>query len=208
MPEDYLPFVRGILRVALYAGITAFLFLLMYVDAVTTGTFGETSLVEIAQSVTLFVITAIFVSCALRVSALTRSAWLLATFAAASLIRENDIWLDMLHEEGWQILATPVIAVGLFYIWRHRAAFLAEQRVFTESTSFGLFVGALMTTYVFSRLFGMGRFWRSVMQDDYLRPIKDMSEECLELFGYGLMLCAAIEFIALGRRLAAETRAA
>ena len=205
LPEDYQPFVRGILRVALYAGITAFLFLLMYVDAVTTGTFGETSLVEIAQSVTLFVITAIFVSCALRISALTRSAWLLATFVAASLIRENDIWLDMLHEEGWQISVTPVIAAGLFYTFRHRAAFLAEQKAFTESTAFGLFVGSLLTTYVFSRLFGMGRFWQAVMQDDYLRPIKDMSEECLELFGYGLMLCAAIEFVALARRLAAET---
>lgn len=33
-----------------------------------------------------------------------------------------------------------------------------------------------MTTYVFSRLFGMGRFWKTVMQDDDLRPVKDMSE--------------------------------
>lgn len=207
MPPEIEPFVRGILRVALYAAITAALFFLMYLDAVTTGTFGETSLVEIAQSVLLAAITTIFAASAMKTPALSKSAWLLATFAAASLIRENDVWLDMLHAEGWQIAVTPVIAAGLIYTWRHRAAFLAEQRLFTESTAFGLFAAALMTTYVFSRLFGMGRFWQAVMQEDYLRPVKDMSEECMELFGYGLMLCAAIEFVALARRLHAGATA-
>lgn len=207
MPREIEPFVRGIFRVALYSAITAALFSVMFIDAVTTGTFGETSAVEVAQSVLLFGISAIFATSAMKTPTLSKSAWLLATFAAASLIRENDAWLDMLHDGGWQMAVTPVIAAGFIYTWRHRAAFLAEQRLFTESTAFGLFAAALMTTYVFSRLFGMGRFWQAVMQEDYLRPVKDMSEECMELFGYGLMLCAAIEFVALARRLQANAAA-
>ena len=176
----------------------------MYVDATTTGTFGETSLVEISQSILLFAISAIFVLTAIKVAALRKSAWLLATFSTASLIRENDIWLDMLHSDGWQILVTPVILVGLAYTWINRDAFLEEQKVYTESVSFGLLISALMTTYIFARLYGMGAFWQIVLQEAYARPVKDMSEECVELFGYGLLLFAALEFVALAKSRARE----
>lgn len=201
---EYIPLVRGFLRILLYAAITSLVFLSIYIDAITMGTFGETSLVEIAQAGLLAVITVIFVWSAIRIPALSASAWLLATFTAASLIRENDVWLDMLHPEGWQILVTPVIAAGLIHTWLNRSAFLAEQKIYTESTSFGLLAGALATTYLFARLFGMGAFWQAVMQRGFDRNVKDMSEECLELFGYGLLLCAALEFVALARRTALE----
>jgi len=203
LSEDLQPLIRGILRVALYSALVAAAFGIMYLDAVTTGQFTESSGVELAQSALLFVITAIFVASALKVPALTHSAWLLATFAAASLVRENDALLDSFIDESWEVLAFSIIAIGLYATWRNRKAFLAEQKIFTESTAFGLFVSALLTTYVFSRLFGMGKFWKAVMQDGFLRQVKDMNEECLELFGYTLLLCAAIEFIALTRRTAA-----
>ena len=204
MPDKYIPFVRGLSRVSLYAAMTCLIFGLMYVDATTTGTFGETSLVEISQSILLFAISAIFVLAAIKVAALRKSAWLLATFSTASLIRENDIWLDMLHSDGWQILVTPVILVGLAYTWINRDAFLEEQKVYTESVSFGLLISALMTTYIFARLYGMGAFWQIVLQEAYARPVKDMSEECVELFGYGLLLFSALEFVALAKSRARE----
>lgn len=201
MPPVYLPFMYGMLRVVVYSAITALLFFIAYINAITTGTFGETSVVEIAQSIILLVIIAIFANCALKISALSNSAWLLATFATASLIRENDVWLDMLFDGGWQILVMLVVSAGLIQAYRNREELFAEQQIYTESTSFGLLAGALITTYVFSRLFGMGRFWQTVMQDAYMRPVKDVSEECVELFGYGLLLCAAIEFFVLARRI-------
>lgn len=206
MSQAYVPLARGILRVTLFAIVTSSIFALIYIDAITTGTFGETSLVEISQSVLLLAITGIFIFCALKLPALSNSAWLLATFTAASFVRENDIWLDMLHDEGWQILVAPLIGAGLVRTWLNRAAFIEEQRVYTESASFGLLAAALMTTYLFARLYGMGRFWQAVMQDSYVRTIKDMSEECIELFGYGLLLCAAIEFVALARRMTGAAR--
>lgn len=203
MSEDLQPLIRGILRVALYSALTAAAFGIMYMDAVTTGQFTESSAVEITQSLVLFVITVIFVISARKIPALQNSAWLLATFTAASLVRENDALLDSFIDETWEAIAFTIIAIGLYATWRHRKAFLAEQKIFTESTAFGLFVSALLTTYVFSRLFGMGKFWKAVMGDGFLRQVKDMNEECLELFGYTLLLCAAIEFIALARRTAA-----
>jgi len=206
--QEYTPVVRGFLRILLYAGITSLIFLIVYIDAVILQTFGETSYVEIAQAVLLGGISIIFIAAALKIPALQTSAWLLATFSTASLIRENDIWLDMLHPEGWQILVTPVLAAGLFHAWRNRSAFLAEQRIYTESTSFGLLAAALMTTYLFARLYGMGAFWRNVMPNGYDRNVKDMSEECMELFGYGILLCAALEFVALAKRVAQEQKAA
>ncbi|WP_238122167.1 MULTISPECIES: hypothetical protein [unclassified Xanthobacter] len=199
------PFVQAFIRFVIYVGIISGIFLLMYVDAMTTKTFGETSLVEISQSVILVVVTAIFATCAVRLPALRVSAWLLATFTAASLIRENDVWLDMLHDDGWQILVTPVILAGLFYTWKNRTRFLDEQVHYTQTSAFGLLMAALLTTYVFARFYGMGAFWKAVMQDAYLRNIKDMSEECLELFGYGILLCAALEFVVVARRLVRGT---
>lgn len=203
MAPQHAPFINGIIRICSYAAITSIIFLLMYIDAVTIASFGETSLVEIAQSVLLFVITLIFALSAIRIPAMTTSAWLLATFSAASLVRENDMWLDMLHSDGWQILVTPILAAGLYHTWKNRAQFLREQEIYTQSASFGLLTSAILTTYLFSRLYGMGVFWKAVFQERYIRAIKDMSEECLELFGYGLLQCAALEFVALARRVQA-----
>lgn len=190
-------------RVLVYLGLTALIFLVIYVDALTIGTFGETSLVEICQSVLLAVMSGLLLYGAVTAPHLRTSAILLLGFTFSSLIRENDVWLDLLHPEGWELLAFPVVAAALAYAWYRREVFLEELKVYTESVSFGLLISALSVTYVFSRLFGMGRFWQLVMGDNFDRNIKDMSEECIELLGYGLLLFAVLEFLHLARRLAA-----
>ena len=54
-----------------------------------------------------------------------------------------------------------------------------------------LMIFSVMFLFVFSRLFGMGSFWRQVMQDNFVYEVKAMIEEGTELLAYGLILYSA-----------------
>ena len=84
--------------------------------------------------------------------------------------------------------------------WWRRSRFLAEIEIYLQSMSFGLLVAAILTTYVYARLYGMGDFWHMMLQGDFTRSIKNMSEESVELLGYGQLTLAVLEFQRLARR--------
>ncbi|MCT7641747.1 hypothetical protein N5U03_08005 [Aliarcobacter butzleri] len=54
-----------------------------------------------------------------------------------------------------------------------------------------LMIFSVMFLFVFSRLFGMGSFWRQVMKDNFVYEVKAMIEEGTELLAYGLILYSA-----------------
>jgi len=45
---------------------------------------------------------------------------------------------------------------------------------------------------VFSRLYGMGSFWQHVMGEHYVRDVKNISEEGIELLCYSLIALSAV----------------
>ncbi|MDF5473975.1 NAD(P)-dependent oxidoreductase, partial [Vibrio parahaemolyticus] len=47
-----------------------------------------------------------------------------------------------------------------------------------------LLIGAVVLLLVFSRLYGMGSFWQQVMNESYIRDVKNISEEGMELLCY------------------------
>jgi hypothetical protein len=49
-----------------------------------------------------------------------------------------------------------------------------------------------MLLLVFSRLFGEANFWKLVMQDGYMRVVKNTVEEGIELLCYALMAISAV----------------
>lgn len=202
--HDYGVVIRGSVRILVYAVLTALLFGVIYIDALNIRdkyVFHESSPVEMVQAALLLMMSLTLLHASLKMRSLQVSAFLFFGFTTASFIRENDSVLDRLHSEAWEVLVALVVAVTLYATWRRRRRFLAELEIYTQSMSFGLFLGGLMTTYVFSRLYGMSAFWQLVMQEQYDRTIKSMSEECIELLGYGLLSFAVAEFVILARRL-------
>jgi len=198
-------FLRAALRVALYCIFIALLFLIPLADAYRGSLFNEWSFVEIGQSLMLPIISGMLLYSALRIKALQASALLLLAFTFSSLIRENDHLFDAVHKHLWPVLVALVIVPALYLTWRRRVLFFTEMETYTQSTSFGLLIGSILTTYVYSRLYGMGGFWRLSLQENYVRTIKNMSEECVELLGYGLMFLAVVEFLRLARQTAAPS---
>ena len=52
-------------------------------------------------------------------------------------------------------------------------------------------IGSVVLLIVFSGLYGMGHFWYSVMGEHYIREVKNVSEESMELLCYSLIALAA-----------------
>lgn len=63
---------------------------------------------------------------------------------------------------------------------------------------FDILVLGMAMLLVFSRLYGMGDFWKEVMDENYIRIIKNISEEAIELLSY---LIIAISGSKIKRRL-------
>ncbi|MCA1773328.1 MAG: DUF2101 family protein [Halomonas sp.] len=127
---------------------------------------------------------------------------LLFAFIAASLVREQDFLLDREVADGaWQVIVALIILPSLGWVIYQRRHFLEEFTHYSNSFSFGLFTAGVLTTYIFSRLYGRQDFWRVVMQDNFVRVFKDVAEEMIELLGYSLILFAMIELLLLARRI-------
>ncbi|MFG6667172.1 hypothetical protein ACGK9R_08680 [Halomonas sp. HNIBRBA4712] len=135
---------------------------------------------------------------------------LLFAFIASSLVREQDYFLDeYVARHTWKVLVSLIIIPSIAWVVIKRRAFLDEFRHYSNTFAFGLFAGGVLTTYVFSRLYGRGIFWQAVLGEGYDRTFKDAAEEVVELLGYSLILFATLELLLLARRvyLARKTQA-
>jgi hypothetical protein len=126
---------------------------------------------------------------------------LLLAFLAASLVREQDHFLDSyVAHNTWKALVALIIIPTLVWVVKQRHRFLDEFAYYSNTFSFGLFTAGVLTTYIFSRLYGRQEFWQTILEDSYVRNFKNIAEEVVELLGYSLMLIATLELLLLARR--------
>jgi hypothetical protein len=189
----------SLIRILGYALLVTLLSELIRYDAIHTRPqyqFSEDSLTEQSQSVMLLLSAALFLYAAYRHKPFRSLSILLFCFAMASAVREQDAFLDEYFFRGsWKIGAFPLLIFPLFIIWRNTPVFLSAIHRFSYSLAFGILLSCLLTTYVFSRLMGRTIFWMAVMGENYLHDVKTAAEETLELYGYLLLLLAAIEYL-------------
>lgn len=133
---------------------------------------------------------------------------LLLAFVAASLVREQDHFLDnYVAHNTWKVLVALIILPTLVWVVKQRQCFLEEFAHYSNSFAFGLFTAGVLTTYIFSRLYGRQEFWRVILEDSYTRDFKNIAEEMVELLGYSLILIATLELLLLARRIYLARRA-
>ncbi|HDZ48550.1 hypothetical protein LCGC14_0037000 [marine sediment metagenome] len=127
---------------------------------------------------------------------------LLLAFIAASLVREQDYFFDeYVARNTWKVLVSLIVIPSIVWVVIQRRRFIEEFVSYSNTFAFGLFAAGVLTTYVFSRLYGRQIFWRAVLEDNYVREFKDVAEEVVELLGYSLILFATLELLLLALRI-------
>lgn len=156
---------------------------------------GEMSTTELSQLSCLVLIATSFGYLARLSPEDRRFAVLTAGFFACMLIRELDAALDLIMEGLWKALVFLVAATCLAYAaidWRATLRGMARMMStrFTLIMTIGL---ALLLAY--SRLLGVGFLWKEILDDGYVRTVKNAVEESAELLGYALILVASIGYV-------------
>lgn len=188
-----------IIKKLVYCGLVASVWLIIYADArwPLNGAgqkFTEHSYTEYAQEIILFIVAGLFFLTAVRVRP-TRSFGLLMTaFFTLALIRELDGFFDSVWHGFWKVPCLfATVGFGSLFD-RYKKNFMRDALEFIERPEFGIFICGLLTVLIFSRLFGSNFLWEPVMADGYIRCVKNMAEEGLELLGYLFFAIAAVEY--------------
>ena len=121
--------------------------------------------------------------------------WLVAGFFGCMFIRELDAYFDMIVHGAWKYFALGLVAFVFFKAWRlGNENTIASLAAFMKSHAFVFIVIGLLIVLVYSRLFGMGELWHSVMPKHFNRTVKNVVEEGSELWGYALVFWGAVKY--------------
>lgn len=187
---------NAICRFILFSVFIAGMFGIMYVDiSIFHDQVKEISLTEVTQETFLGLIVATFIYLAVNKPQHRGFYGLVAGFFAALLIRELDDLFDLVWHGFWVYPALAVSLVAIALARYYRGSVLNGFAEFCQSKSYIIMMCGLVTLLVFSRLFGMGEFWKVILSDGYVRVAKNIAEEGVELLGYGFVLVASGKYL-------------
>ena len=160
-----------------------------------TRAYSEFGYTEWAQSAILLLIVVLLAWRAARYVPVRELTVCMALFFAILLIRENDQTFELFLPHGsWKVFAGTVFVALVVYFVRHRSAVMEQLQAFSRSVSFGVMLCGFVVL-VFSRMFGRTHYWEEVMEDNYMRLVKNAAQEGVELLAQGLFLVAVVEFV-------------
>ncbi|APG26549.1 hypothetical protein A7E78_00925 [Syntrophotalea acetylenivorans] len=120
----------------------------------------------------------------------------LSILALVMLIREQNNWFrDEWFRGAWQLVVAMVLIPSGLWLFRHRRPFwaqLQEIRLYSASIIASVGFVILMT---FARILGKKEIWIGIMGEYYMRSVKMIVEESLELLGYSLMFAGLLSLI-------------
>lgn len=160
--------------------------------------FGEVSITEFTQSILLLLTSYSFFKIGHKNEKLKRASFLMGSFFIVLLIREQDHYLDNLILGSWFYPALIVSFSAIIYAFKKKKETVQGMTEIMKVKEFDILVLGMAMLLVFSRLYGMGDFWKEVMDENYIRIIKNISEEAIELLSY---LIIAISGSKIKRRL-------
>ncbi|GLT20050.1 hypothetical protein GCM10007938_38330 [Vibrio zhanjiangensis] len=154
---------------------------------------GEASFTESLQLLMLIVSTSSFYLIIRERQDLIHAAVLIFGFLVVVTIREMDAWFDLIFHGAWVLPAALVTIVSTVYALRGGKDSVNQMATILDIRHMNTMIGGIVLLVVFSRLYGMGSFWHSVMQEHYVREVKNVSEESMELLCYCLIALGAVK---------------
>lgn len=154
-------------------------------------TIEEGSLVEYLQEGYLFISGSLFFMVSIKNKSQRGFTLLVSVFFYIMLIRELDGFLDNISHGFWKYPAWSLaILVFIHTIFNIKTTVEPLNR-YINHNSFGLMLAGISTLLVFSRIYGMSELWEQIMQENYIRSVKNLAEEGVELMAYSLILFAS-----------------
>lgn len=176
-------FQRTFINILSSIAISFLVILSRHADYIWLGNnIGEKSVTEMMQLLMLVITTVCFYRL-ISVASVKSAAILVSGFFSVLMIRESDGFFDQIVHGFWvypALVMTAITVISAAYNRRIMGAFTQLLRV----PSMQSLIYATVFLLVFSRLYGMGDFWKIVMGDLYTRDIKNISEETIELLFY------------------------
>jgi len=165
--------------------------------------FSEFSYVEYTQSFLLFLSSLICIGFYLSKNTTVFRYIFLLIFglSTAALIREQDIYFEEAFGHGtWPYPVLLVLGFVAFKVYKGRIEVWEQLIGYMSTKSYAFMTFGIITVFIFSRLYGRTVFWEIVMEEKYFRSVKNVSEECIELFGYLFFFFAVIELAIFVRK--------
>ena len=154
---------------------------------------GETSITEALQSLMLIISASSFFLVLRERKELSHAATLIFGFLIVLTIREMDAWFDMIFHGAWVFPALLVTVSSCAYGFKGHKNTINQMATILDVRHMNTLIGGVVLLIVFSRLYGMGSFWHSVMHENYIREVKNVSEEAMELLCYCLIALGAVK---------------
>ena len=185
--------IAGALRLlfSLGLGIIA-LFFIFWWDAGCRHPFVELGPTELCQTILLLASTLLFFSEAFRSPEMRRALVLTGGLVGCMLIREQDYFLDMLSHGCWKWPAFALALACLTYAATNLRDTITSLAKLIHWRHFPLLLAGLVIVLAYSRLFGTGALWKTLLPEGDWRIAKNAIEESSELLGYALIVASAL----------------
>ncbi|SHO59020.1 hypothetical protein [Vibrio quintilis] len=152
----------------------------------------EVSMTECVQQILLGITIVAFYRIKFHRPELRHSAILIAGFFTVLFIRELDFLFDEISHGFWVYPALLVTIAAVLYAVSGRQQAWFSLGSICSAPNMRLLIASLMILLVFSRLMGEASFWKLVMQDGYVRVVKNAIEEGIELLCYAMIAISAV----------------
>lgn len=163
--------------------------------------YNENTLTEHMQDMMTFTSCILFIYAASLNQKLKVASALLAALLGMMFVRESDSLLDHnIYDGAWETLVLMIFIVLLVFLRDKFSTIYSSLKAYSETPCYGTFLSGLVVLIAFSRVMGRGSFWESVMDDKYMRIVKNIVEEGTETLGYTLILISAIELVLICRK--------
>lgn len=196
LPHDTVAHLKAIgraviLLLSLGVGVTL-LFGIFFWETQLARPFVETGPTEILQSVLLLASSSLYFLEAARRPELRHALVLVAGFLGCMFIREQDYFLDFIRHGCWVWPALALAFACIGFACTNLRSALAGLEHFVRWKYFPFLLIGLVIVLAYSRLFGMGVLWHSLLGDKFTYTAKTAMEESSELLGYLFILVSAI----------------
>lgn len=151
---------------------------------------GEHSFTEYSQSLILVLIIATFYYVALKHKDQQPFAYMAIGLFVAMLIREQNSLFNSLGAHLWESLVAAVFIAAIYFARRTKQPFAPVFSTYLRSHAGHIMALGLALLLIYSRFLGMGMIWTSLLEDGYVRTIKNAIEEGTELLAYVIIFYA------------------